>query len=169
METTKNQSKNWPIRFGKVEDNMAEIKRRMVYVAHSLAGSSGDIKENFAKNTSKIKRICQHMIDEIKKEEQIVKETKWIGDYMNYAPFPFAPQLYFPQFVDESKASSEGEFKSLRRIAIEFCMTILSKCDEVHVYNHKELSGGVRDDIEMASKLGIPVIFKEYPWGHEIG
>ncbi len=132
-----------------------ELDRKLVYIAHPLAGKDDDIKKNFEENLKIIKRICDYLIDEIKEQER--------GDISTSVPFPFAPQLYFPQFIDESKAS-KNEFKLFRRTAIKFCMIALSKCDEVYVYGYNELSGGVIDDIEMASKLGIPITFKEYPW-----
>lgn len=134
-------------------------RKKIAYIAHSLmGGENSDIKENFKTNRLKIKRICDEMIRRIKIEEKMDHSIEGI----HWTPFPFAPQLYFPDLVNESEASEE-EFPIMRKIAIDFCMTILSRCDEVHVYNYEELSSGVRDDIEEASKLGIPVYFKKHP------
>lgn len=120
-----------------------------------MGGESNDMRINFNHNINKIGRICQCMVD-------CIREENIRGS--NYTPFPFAPQLYFPQFNNESEVD-ESKFQLFRSTAIEFCMTILKKCDEVHVYNPKFLSSGVMDDIEMASELGIPVVFKvKYPW-----
>jgi len=152
---------------------MITVKRKIAYIAHPLMGKDGDKKENYNNNLVNIHKICQYMIDKIRSEEIIVKTAGYnisaltkagrIGKE-GYTPFPFAPQIYFPQFNNEALVQKEEDFELFRNVAIEFCMTILSKLDEVHVYKYHELSSGVIDDIERASGLGIPVFFKEYPW-----
>lgn len=131
-------------------------KREMVYIAHPMAGRSGDIKENFKKNISMIERICSYMMDQIKHEikTMVVNDTPWF----------FAPQLFVSKFINESQVSKK-EFAFSRKVAIEFCMAFVDRVDGIHVYKPEELSRGVMDDIEHASKMGKYVIFKErYPW-----
>ncbi len=60
---------------------------------------------------------------------------------------PLAPQIYFPQFVDEAKE---------RPLAMRLCLELLALADEVRVYG--EPSEGMRLEILEAHRLGIPVI-----------
>ena len=130
-------------------------KRKMAYIAHPMAGRSGDIKENFKNNMDAIQKICDFATVKIFEEE---------ANGTNDTPWFFAPQLYVSQFVNESKVNKDL-FKLTRKVAIEFCLAFVDRVDEVHVYKPEELSRGVMDDIERASGNGTPVIFKEkYPW-----
>jgi len=126
-------------------------KKQFAYIAHSLMhGNSSYMKINFKLNIKNINRICQYMIDKVVKGESNL--------------YPLAPQAYLPAFLNESKANKKN-YKSQRLVAIDFCMLLLSKCDIVHVYKSDTIGGGVIDDIEEASKLGIGVkIYTKYPW-----
>jgi len=141
------------------------IKREVAYIAHPMAGRSGDIKENFIKNKKLVERIGSYMMGQILMEEKLYKNLKkeeLVG--YNITPWFFAPQLYVSQFIDESMSKNENDFKETRKAAIEFCLSFVDIVHVVHVYRPDELSRGVMDDIERASGR-IPVIFKEkYPW-----
>lgn len=65
---------------------------------------------------------------------------------------PFAPQLYLPQFVDES---------SERDLAMKLCLGFLARSEEVWTYG--EPTDGMRLEIAEAERLGIPVVRKEMP------
>lgn len=140
---------------------MKNQKRDMVYIAHPMAGRSGDIKENFKNNILMIEKICQYMMGKIKFEMK-KSDSIFINDEIT--PWFFAPQLFIPTFINESQANEE-EFAFSRKIAIEFCMAFVDRVDGIHVYKPEELSRGVMDDIERAAKMGKYIKFKEkYPW-----
>jgi len=80
-------------------------------------------------NRKKVLRICRSMT----MEEHI----------------PIAPQLYFHQFIDE---------KTQRDLAMMFCSKLVSICQEVWVYGI-DITDGMRQEIEEASRQGIPVKF----------
>lgn len=65
---------------------------------------------------------------------------------------PLAPQIYFPQFLDESTE---------RDLALKLCLQLLALADEVHVYG--EPSEGMRMEIAEAHRLGIPVVPEKLP------
>lgn len=143
---------------------MDVLKRKMVYIAHPMAGRSGDIKENFKNNMDNIRKICDHMTENIFSEEAENQSCLPDNEFTKLTPWFFAPQLYISQFVNESKVDKEY-FNITRGIAIEFCLAFVDRVDEIHVYKPEELSRGVMDDIERASRNGTPVVFKErYPW-----
>lgn len=63
---------------------------------------------------------------------------------------PIAPQIYLPQFVDES---------TQRDVAMNLCLELLSVCDEIRVYGN--VSEGMRLEIAEAERLGIPIVYKK--------
>ena len=60
---------------------------------------------------------------------------------------PLAPQIYFPQFIDESTE---------RDLALRLCLSLVGLADEVRVYGR--LSPGMIVEVEHARRLGIAVI-----------
>ena len=60
---------------------------------------------------------------------------------------PLAPQIYLPQFIDESKE---------RELALKLCLELVALSDEVRVYGKP--TEGMRLEIAEAHRLGIPVI-----------
>ena len=65
---------------------------------------------------------------------------------------PLVPQLYLPQFVDESTE---------RDLALRLCLELVAVVDELWVYG--EPSEGMRLEITEALRLGIPVVRKDLP------
>ena len=68
--------------------------------------------------------------------------------------FPFAPHLLYPRFLDEHSPDE-------RELGIKAGISYLEHCDEVWVYAAEGISSGMRLEIEAASRLGVPVRFKE--------
>jgi hypothetical protein len=60
---------------------------------------------------------------------------------------PIAPQIYLPQFVDETTE---------RGLALRLCLALVALSDEVRVYG--EPTEGMRLEIAEARRLGIPVV-----------
>jgi hypothetical protein len=60
---------------------------------------------------------------------------------------PVAPQIYLPQFVDETTE---------RDLALRLCLGLVALSNEVRVYG--EPSAGMRLEIAEAYRLGIPVV-----------
>ena len=97
----------------------------MVYICHPY-------RSDPAGHRMAIRAICRHLT--------------------NVNQLPIAPQLYLPQFLDESTE---------RDIAIRFCLLLLAFCDEVRVYGTP--SEGMKLEIAEAERLGIPVHREESP------
>ena len=57
---------------------------------------------------------------------------------------PFAPHLIFPSFTDDDAD------------AIQHGLEVLSRCDVIHVWGDK-ITEGMREEIEYAESVGIPV------------
>ena len=64
---------------------------------------------------------------------------------------PYAPHLYFPQFLSED---DEDE----REMGILLGLTWLARCDELWVIGTR-ISDGMKKELEMAHEWGIPVRF----------
>ncbi len=60
---------------------------------------------------------------------------------------PLAPQLLFPNFVDEAVE---------RDLALKLCLDLIGRADEVRAYG--KFSEGMRLEIAEAERLGIPVV-----------
>lgn len=61
---------------------------------------------------------------------------------------PLAPQIYLPEFLDETTE---------REVALSCCLTLLALSDEFWVYGGP--TEGMRLEIAEARRLGIPVIY----------
>ena len=99
-----------------------ESVRSVVYISHLFSS------DPVASLTS-IRRHCRRLV-----EEGFV---------------PLAPQLLFPQFLDESTE---------RDLAIACCLRLVGVCSELRVFGHK--SDGVKREIAEAKRLGIPVVYR---------
>ena len=66
---------------------------------------------------------------------------------------PFAPHLFFPQFLCEETEREAG---------IEMGMQMLSLCDELWVLGRK-VTDGMAKEISCARELGLPVRIMENP------
>lgn len=66
---------------------------------------------------------------------------------------PIAPQLYLAQLVSEEEE---------RALALELCLDLLARCDEVRVFGDV-VSAGMRGEISLAAKYGIPVTWACVP------
>ena len=62
---------------------------------------------------------------------------------------PYAPHLYFPQFLDDNDPES-------RELGQMFGLLWLRECDELWIIGRR-ISEGMKKEIQMAEKLGIPV------------
>lgn len=65
---------------------------------------------------------------------------------------PLAPQLLFPQFLDETTE---------RDLALQLCLRLVALADEVRVYG--DVTAGMRLEIDEAHGLGIPVVPGQLP------
>lgn len=108
---------------------------KRVYLCHPF---SGDAKNNRARAKKIYDEILNQTLD------------RWNWDKYTYI-FPVNPLAIFPPHVDGTNMD--------RRIAMTFCLCLLKSCDELWVC-HETITAGMKEEIEFASKKGIPVIFK---------
>lgn len=83
-------------------------------------------------NTNKVKEICRELIN-----DDII---------------PLAAHLLFPTFLDDN-------IQEERETGMKGTLELLSRSDEVWVYGEK-ISEGMKKEIELAQRLGIPVVYK---------
>lgn len=83
-------------------------------------------------NTNKVKQICKNLISD--------------------GVIPLAAHLLFPTFLDDN-------IQEERETGMKGTLELLSRSDEVWVYGDK-ISEGMKKEIELAQKLGIPVVYK---------
>lgn len=67
---------------------------------------------------------------------------------------PFAPHLFFPQFLNEGSLAERAD-------GIAMGMIFLKECDEVWVFG--KATDGMMQEIKFATEQGVPVYFKEVP------
>ena len=65
---------------------------------------------------------------------------------------PLAAHLLFPTFLDDN-------IQEERETGMKGTLELLSRSDEVWVYGEK-ISEGMKKEIELAQRLGIPVVYK---------
>lgn len=61
---------------------------------------------------------------------------------------PFAPHLYYLEFMDEDTEREE---------IMEMCEADIERMDELHVYGER-ITAGMRQEIDAAERFGIPVL-----------
>ena len=66
---------------------------------------------------------------------------------------PVCPHIYFTRFLDDN---NEIE----REVGMSFGLRLLSECDNVYVFDSNGISEGMKKEIELASKLNIPVAYE---------
>jgi len=102
---------------------LREITRlRRIYVCHPFAADPEG-------NAERVRALCLVLVE--------------------CGVLPIAPQIYLPQFVDET---------AHRDRALQLCLGLLEVCDEVRVYGGR-ITSGMRLEIEHAESLGLPVRF----------
>jgi hypothetical protein len=101
--------------------------KKLVYICHPLGG---DVKGN----QEKVKRICREIM--LGREDVI----------------PFAPHLYFPDFLDDDDPYE-------RKLGMQGDLLFLRICNEVWVYGDR-ITKGMKKEIKLARALGIPVKYK---------
>jgi hypothetical protein len=114
-------------------------------------------------NIEKVRNICKEIAHEsVKHMDAELNIVDPLGDYIT--PFnsyncrdavvvPVAPHLLFPKFMSEDGGVS-------RDAAMAFCLGLMSICDELWVCS-KEVTEGMRREIEYASTWAIRVVFWE--------
>lgn len=95
-------------------------RRQVVYVCHPYVG-------NTAANIEAVRQICRELVEN--------------------GLLPIGPQIYLPQFVDESTE---------REVALSMCMQLVDICDELRVYGDQVTTGMFRE-IDHAARVGVLV------------
>lgn len=67
---------------------------------------------------------------------------------------PLAPHVYYANFLEEN---NEVE----RQLGMDMGLRWLAECDEIWVFNQKGISKGMQVEIDMATKLNIPIKYME--------
>jgi hypothetical protein len=96
--------------------------------------------------------ICSPLRGDI---EANIKKALFYCDYAANMGFdPFAPHCYYPRFLDELDESD-------RRKGIMWGLKKIPYCKYVWAFanNYDECSSGMKEEIDEAFKIGVPVIF----------
>ena len=64
-----------------------------------------------------------------------------------------APHAYLPYLLDDRNPAE-------RALALEFDLKLLSMCERIVVYGSR-ISSGMKEEIEYAQSLGIPVLYRQ--------
>lgn len=101
----------------------------------------------------KVAYICSPLRGEVMLN---IERAKYYSKYAaKHGVVPLAPHLLFTQFMDDSKEQE-------RKLAMQFDMELLSKCDYLYVFDAYGISIGMQAEIEYAQKHQIPVVYKNY-------
>lgn len=81
----------------------------------------------------------------------VEKAKKYCAYAVNEGYIPYAPHLFFPQFMNDNDVHQ-------RQLGIHMGKEFLKICKEVWVFGER-VSAGMADEIELANMLGIPIRF----------
>lgn len=95
---------------------------KMVYICHPMRGDAKG-------NSEKVRTICEGLY-----EKQVI---------------PFAPHIYFGQFLDDNNPVE-------RELALLLGREMVKRCDELWIYG-RIISEGMRGEVEIARQIGIPI------------
>lgn len=90
----------------------------------------GDIE----KNMQRARNYCRYVL---------LKETV----------IPVCPHIYFTQFLDDNKEIE-------RKLGTDLGKALLTDCKEIWVFDENGISQGMKEEIEIAERLNIPVIYQ---------
>lgn len=105
-------------------------------------------EEKMSKKPKRLIYICSPLRGDI--ERNIRKAQTYCREAVEFGVIPLAPHIYFTQFLDD-------RIPHERKIGMELGNEILKKCKEVWVYGIQNPSEGMKAEIELAKKFGIPV------------
>ena len=94
--------------------------------------------------------ICSPYRSKDNKEKNIVTAQKACKAALKKGYLPYAPHLYFPQFLSDSDPQQ-------RELGIMFGLSWLADCDELWVIGDI-ITEGMQREINSAEELGVPVI-----------
>lgn len=66
---------------------------------------------------------------------------------------PVCPHIYFTQFLDDNKEIE-------RKLGTDLGKALLTGCKEIWVFDENGISQGMKEEIEIAEHLNIPVIYQ---------
>lgn len=93
--------------------------------------------------------ICSPFAGDMIHNLAYAKDCCHIARDMGY--MPYAPHMYFPQFLDDDKP---GERELGLQLGREF---MLEKCECLISFEDYDISAGMKGDMEFAEKNGIPI------------
>lgn len=85
-------------------------------------------------------------------EKNIMAAKIYCRNAIDAGYLPIAPHLYFTRFLND-------ENKDERRLGIELGLELMRECHEVWVCGDV-ISEGMRDEIEFATQIEIPIVLK---------
>ena len=137
---------------GRVNDLVEKIE---YYLHLNIMGKVSDrltldyISTEINHHTEKV-FICSNYRGDV--ETNVDNALYWCKKATNQGYLPIAPHLYFPQFLDD-------DIPSERESGIAWGIDILNDCDELWICS-KDISDGMKREIEYARTQGIPIINK---------
>lgn len=81
-------------------------------------------------------------------ERNTIKTQGYCRFAVNEGYIPLAPHLHYPQFLDD-------EDKDERELGLKFALILLSKCDELWVFDR--VSKGMAKEIAKAKRRNMPI------------
>lgn len=105
------------------------MKKKLVYICSPCKGHDGN------------------------REHNIIMAQEYCRQTMTLFPdvIPLAPHVYFTQFFDDSDMAE-------RKLCMDAGIDLMLRCQEVWVFGIKNPSEGMKKEIELARKVGIPVV-----------
>jgi len=65
---------------------------------------------------------------------------------------PVAPHLLYPQYLHD-------DVEDERKLGLALARDLLKRCNEIHVFTGRGVSGGMAAEIKLAHKLGKKIIY----------
>lgn len=106
--------------------------------------------------TSKLVYICAPLREDVNHNVEFARQ--WAREVFQAGAVPICPHLMFPPIADPGNPAED-------QAARDMGLRLVALCQQVNVYG--VCTAGMREEIDLARKLGIPVNFMEGGAGHE--
>ena len=83
-------------------------------------------------------------------EQNVAEAKEFCRQIIASGNVPVCPQIWLPEFLDDSKPEE-------RAMAIRFCKIMLEQCDRVYAFLGEDdyMSSGMREELEHAERVGL--------------
>ena len=96
--------------------------------------------------------ICSPYASQGIREENVKKAKRYCKAAIDRGCLPIAPHVFYTQILSD-------DIEEERAAGLRLGLELLKECDEIWVFQDNGISEGMKQEIELAKSLEIPIIY----------